>query len=151
MDTALIWVIAGVLLILSELLATSIVAVFFGAAAVLVGLLLWAGVIHSTEMQLILFSFFSLSLLFTSRARLKRYLVGDVVDSDDTHKTFRENLGEEAIAATDFSQGKGRITLNGVAWSAQSLSTDDEISQGDRVWIVANNGIQLTVSKQPPQ
>ena len=151
MDTALIWVILGLLLILSELLATSIVAVFFGAAAVLVGILLWAGVIHSAEMQFVLFSFFSLLFLFTSRARLKRYLVGDVADKDDSHKTFRENLGEEAMAASNFSQGKGRITLNGVAWDAQSLSSDDVISKGDRVWIVANNGIHLTVSKHPPQ
>src|SRR5690554_6924738 len=114
MDIALIWVIVGLLLILSELLATSIVAVFFGLAAVLVGVMLWAGVIHTAEMQLLLFSALSLLLLFTSRARLKRYLVGDIVDDNDSHKTFRENLGQEATAASDFSQGRGRVILNGV-------------------------------------
>ena len=149
MDSALIWVIAGVLLILSELIATSIVAVFFGFAAIIVGLLLWAGIIESPEAQLVVFGVMSLLLLFTARAKLRRALVGDLADKNDSHKTFRENLGRRAVAVTDFSGGQGRIRLNGVQWLALA-SPDEEISDGDTVWIVANQGIQLTVSKTPP-
>ena len=149
MDSALIWVIAGILLILSELLATSIVAVFFGLSAIIVGLLLWAGLIESPEAQLVIFGVLSLVLLFTARAKLRRALVGDVADKNDSHKTFRENLGKRATAVTDFSGGQGRIRLNGVQWLALA-APDEEISNGDTVWIVANEGIQLTVSKTPP-
>jgi membrane protein implicated in regulation of membrane protease activity len=103
MDIALVWVIAGILLILSELLATSIVAVFFGVAAVIVGLLLWGGVIESTEAQFFIFDALSLVLLFTARNRLRRYLVGDVADHGNVQKTFRESLGERATAVDDFA------------------------------------------------
>ena len=147
MDIALIWVIAGVVLILSELLATSIVALFFGLSAIVVGLLLWAGVIDSIEMQFFIFAALSLAMLFTARSKLRRYLVGDLADSTDQHQTFRENLGQHATAVADFHQGMGRVLLNGVQWSAQS---DDEIISNDRVWIIANDGIQLTVSKTKP-
>ena len=150
MDTALIWVIAGLVLILSELLATSIIAVFFGMAAIIVGLLLWAGLIESTTMQFFVFGSLSLVLLFTARSRLRRYLVGDVADHNDSHKTFRENLGQRASAVTDFHQGMGRVRLNGVEWSAQSSPAEESIQAGDLVWIIANDGIQLTVSKQQP-
>lgn len=150
MNIALIWVIAGLLLILSELLATSIVAVFFGVAAVIVGLLLWGGVVESFEAQFFIFGGLSLVLLFTARSRLRHYLVGDVADHNDTHKTFQENLGQRATAVEDFSHGQGRVSLNGVQWSAQCSRPEEVIQGGDTVWIISNNGIQLTVSKTNP-
>lgn len=150
MNIALIWVLVGLFLILSELLATSIVAVFFGVAAVIVGLLLWGGLIESFEAQFFIFGGLSLVLLFTARSRLRRYLVGDVADHDDAHKTFQENLGQRATAVGDFSQGQGRVRLNGVQWSAQSNLPEEVIQDGDTVWIVSNNGIQLTVRKSNP-
>ena len=150
MDIPLIWIIAGLLLILSELLATSIIAVFFGVAAVIVGLLLWLGVIESFAMQFFVFAALSLVLLFSARAKLKRYLVGDLADHNDSHKTFRENLGQRATAIVDFQQGQGRVRLNGVAWQALTKQPDEAIANGDTVWIIANDGIQLTVSKTQP-
>jgi membrane protein implicated in regulation of membrane protease activity len=147
MDIALIWIIVGLVLVLSELLATSIIAVFFGFAAIIVGLLLWAGLIEATWLQFAIFGVLSLVLLFTARSKLRRYLVGDVADNNDQHQTFRENLGQRASAVADFEQGQGRIRLNGVQWSALS---DEPIQAGDTVWITANDGIQLTVSKTKP-
>lgn len=147
MDIALIWIIIGLVLVLSELLATSIIAVFFGVAAIIVGLLLWAGIIESSSMQFFIFGSLSLVLLFTARSKLRRYLVGDVADHNDQHQTFRENLGQRASAVADFDHGQGRILLNGVQWTALS---DEPIQTGDTVWITANDGIQLTVSKTQP-
>ncbi|MFU8838314.1 MAG: NfeD family protein [Thiohalomonadaceae bacterium] len=147
MDTALIWIIVGVLLILTELLATSIIAVFFGVAAVIVGLLLWTGLIEATWLQFVVFGILSLALLFTARRKLRRYLVGDLADRDDRHQSFLQNLGERARAVSDFEQGLGRVLLNGVQWSAQCSPADEPIQAGDTVWIIANDGIQLTVSK----
>ena len=147
MDIALIWIIAGVLLILTELLATSIIAVFFGIAAVFVGLLLWLGIIESMQMQFFVFGVLSLLLLFTARTKLRRYMVGDLADHNDSHKTFQQDLGQRAIAVADFHQGLGRVRLNGVQWPAQS---EEAVQAEDTVWIIANDGIQLTVSKTKP-
>jgi membrane protein implicated in regulation of membrane protease activity len=154
MDTALVWVIIGLLLILTELLATSIIAVFFGIAAVIVGLLLWAGLIEATWLQFVIFGVLSLVLLFTARRKLRSYLVGDLADNNSKQQSFQQNMGERASAVSDFHQGLGRVLLNGVQWSAQSSQPDEAIQAGDTVWIVANDGIQLTVSKTrsiPPQ
>ncbi|PTB85609.1 peptidase, partial [Pseudidiomarina aestuarii] len=48
MSVALIWIIIGVLLILSELLLTSVIAVFLGIGAIVTGLLLNWGLIDSS-------------------------------------------------------------------------------------------------------
>ena len=60
MNIATLWIIVGIVLILSELMATSIVAVFFGIAAIIVGLLLNIGVIESYSIQFMLFGVLSL-------------------------------------------------------------------------------------------
>ena len=49
---AIVWIVVGILLILSELLATSVVAVFIGLGALATGILLWLGLIDSLAWQL---------------------------------------------------------------------------------------------------
>src|SRR5690606_27999107 len=60
MSAELIWIVAGILLILSELIATGVVAVFFGSSAIITGLLLSAGLIESPAVQFSLFGTLSL-------------------------------------------------------------------------------------------
>ena len=83
MNIATLWIIAGIVLILTELMATSIVAVFFGIAAIVVGLLLNFGLIDSYSMQFLLFGVLSLLLLFTARGHFKRWFVGYTADSNE--------------------------------------------------------------------
>ncbi|HSG53049.1 MAG TPA: NfeD family protein [Rheinheimera sp.] len=147
MDIATIWIIAGIVLILSELLATSIIAVFFGIAAIVVGLLLNAGVITSYSYQFLLFGVLSLGLLLAVRGHFKRWFVGYTADSTEQPSRFSEDIGSRVTVHTDFNQGAGRVVLNGVQWDAESA---DELKAGDVAWVVANQGIKLQVSAHKP-
>lgn len=147
MDIATIWIIIGVVLILSELLATSIVAVFLGIAAIIVGLLLHFGVIESYSMQYLLFGVLSLVLLFSARGRFKRWFVGYTADSNEQPSRFAEDIGRRVTVHSDFVQGAGRVVLNGVQWDAES---NDDLKAGDVAFVVVNHGIKLVVSAAKP-
>ena len=147
MDIATIWIIVGIVLILSELLATSIVAVFFGIAAIIVGLLLHFGLIESYSMQFLIFGVLSLVLLFSVRGHFKRWFVGYTADSNEQPSRFSEDIGSRVTVHSDFVQGAGRVLLNGVQWDAES---SDVLKAGDIAWVVANQGIKLQVSATKP-
>ncbi len=145
MTLAFIWILLGVLLILSELLATSIVAVFLGIGAVVTGILLYFGVIESATSQFLVFGSVSLASLLGARGRFKRWLTGFTAASGEREMQFQRDIGERVTVIDDFSQGVGRVSLNGVAWDAQS---DDDLRAGEVAWVLANKGIRLTVSRQ---
>lgn len=148
MNIAIVWIIVGIALILSELLATSIIAVFIGIGAITTGILLWAGVIESLTWQMLVFGLVSLSTLLLARKRLKGWFVGGSVDQGAGSMDFQKDLGERVTVESDFNQGAGRVILNGVAWDALS---DDDLKAGDVAWVVANEGIRLTVSRNKPE
>ena len=74
------WLVLGLLLLISELAAPGVIAVFFGIGALVVGGLTFAGVIESLPVQLLCFSLVSLLALFGLRRRFQRWLRGDVSD-----------------------------------------------------------------------
>ena len=143
MNIATIWIIVGIVLILSELLATSIVAVFLGIAAIIVGLLLHFGLIESYSMQYLAFGVLSLLLLFSARGRFKRWFVGYTADSNEQQSRLADDIGRRVTVHSDFHHGAGRVVLNGVQWDAESA---DALKAGDIAFVVANHGIKLVVS-----
>jgi membrane protein implicated in regulation of membrane protease activity len=147
-DIATLWIIAGIALILTELLATSIIAVFFGIAAIVVGLLLHNGVISSYSNQFLIFAVVSLSLLLAVRGHFKRWFVGYTADTTEQPFRLAEDIGRRVTVLTTFSHGAGRVVLNGVQWNAESA---DLLTAGDVAWVVANNGITLVVSASKPE
>lgn len=147
MSSALIWIIIGVVLIISELLATSIVDVFLGIGAIITGILLQLGWIESSTAQYLVFGSVSLLMLITARGKFKRWFRGFTADEGEHGMVFQKDLGERVTVHTDFNQGAGRVILNGVQWDAYS---DDGLKKGDVAWVVRNEGIQLKVSKIKP-
>lgn len=147
MSIAVIWISIGVLLILSELMATSIVAVFFGIAAILVGLLVQIGWVDSASLQFLLFGIISLALLFTARGRCKRWFVGYTADTNEQPSNLSQDIGHRVIIHSDFVQGAGRVVLNGVQWDARS---NEPLKAGEVAWIINNDGIHLHVSAIKP-
>lgn len=148
MGVAVIWITIGVLLILSELIATSVVAVFFGVAAIVVGLLVQFGWIEAASLQFLLFGVISLVLLFTARGRCKRWFVGYTADNNEQPSKLKQDIGNRVVVHSDFTQGAGRVVLNGVQWDARS---DDLLHAGEVAWVVDNDGIHLKVSATKPE
>lgn len=148
MSAAMIWILIGIVLILSELLATSIVAVFLGIAAIVVGLLHHWGIIESLTTQLSVFALLSLLLLIFARRHFKKWFIGKTVDDQDgADQRFQDEIGERVTVIQDFNQGFGQVSLNGVKWDAES---NDELKIGDIAWVIKNESIHLQVSKQRP-
>lgn len=147
MGASLVWILIGLVLIVSELMTTSVIAVFFGVAAVIVGVLLQLGIIESTAAQFTVFGGVSLLSLLLARGKLKRWFKGYTADASEGRPNFQHDIGERGVVVDDFAQGSGRITLNGVRWKAFS---DEQLKSGDAVWVTSNNGIELTVSKHKP-
>lgn len=148
MSVALVWIIIGVLLILSELLLTSVIAVFLGIGAIVTGLLLNWGLIDGAASQFAVFGIISLVMLLLARGRIKQWFMGYTAGDDEGKPNFQKDIGSRVTVVNDFVNGSGRVTLNGVRWSAFS---EDELKAGETAWVIANEGIQLTVSRtQPP-
>ncbi|RTE87236.1 MULTISPECIES: NfeD family protein [Gammaproteobacteria] len=145
MTTGIIWIVIGIILIISELLATSIVAVFLGVGALVTGILFQLGVISAFSSQLIVFSVVSIATLLLARNKLKTWFIGFTKDQTDAQSKFQEELGERVTVHKTFEGGAGRVVLNGVQWDARS---EDELEKGDVAWVVSHDGIHLTVSKQ---
>ena len=145
MSAATVWIIAGIVLILSELLATSIIAVFMGIGAITVGLLLQLGLIESLAWQLTLFGLVSITSLVLARKQMKGWFGGFSTEQGESQSRFQRDIGERVTVQDNFDQGAGRVVLNGVAWNAVS---DDDLKAGDVAWVVAHEGIRLTVSSQ---
>ena len=145
MTEAIIWLVVGVLLILSELLATSIVAVFLGIGALATAFALQVGLIDSQAEQFLVFGIVSLVALVVARRHFKRWLVGFTANRGEGQSQFQRDIGERVTVLADFDQGAGRVSLNGVSWDARS---DEPLKAGEVAWVVANEGIHLVVSRQ---
>lgn len=147
MSAALVWIIIGVVLIITELMATSIIAVFLGIGAIVTGLLLQAGIIESTAAQYLVFSIVSLIMLLTARGKMTRWFHGFTADRGEHGTVFTKDLGERVTVHSDFNQGAGRVILNGVQWDARS---EEDLKQGDVAYVIKNEGIHLTVASRKP-
>lgn len=147
MTAALLWILVGIVLIITELLVTGIVAVFFGIAAIITGLLLQVGLIEGLAMQYASFGIISVATLVLARQRLTRWFKGNTKDNTEISPSFQQDIGERATVIDDFQHGGGRVTLNGVSWTASSA---EKLKAGEAVWVIANEGIRLTVSRERP-
>ena len=145
MPPSLVWIILGIFLILSELVATSIVAVFLGLGALATGALLYLGIINSLTLQLLVFSGISLLSLVIARRRLKTLFVGDTIQKNQHSDFLQQAIGQRVKVVTSFEQGAGRVELNGVQWTAYS---EEALSSGDTAWITHNEGIALYVTRK---
>lgn len=144
MSTAMWWMVIGIVLIVVELMITSVIAVFFGIAAIVTALLLQFGVIESLAMQYTVFAVVSIAALFFARGRLANWFKGHSKGGNVEKPSFQNDIGERVTVVDDFQRGAGKVILNGVRWNA--LSTED-LMAGETVWVIANEGIQLTVAR----
>lgn len=140
------WLVLGLMLLISELVAPGVIAVFFGIGALVVGLLTLAGVIESLAVQMLCFSLVSLVALFGLRRRFRRWLRGDVSDRASGSGSG-ELVGARVAVLEDFQQGEGTVQLNGAKWDAES---DEPLKTGDAAWVLANRGIVLKVTAIRP-
>jgi membrane protein implicated in regulation of membrane protease activity len=135
------WLIAGVVLLAIEILTPGgFFIIFFGCGAVVVGLLLLAGLPMSTAVQGLVFLAFSVvSLKLFRKPVLERFQASMPSGKVDSME------GETAVALEDIpSGGYGKAELRGSAWNAHNAS-DQAIARQQRVRVVKVDGLTLQV------
>ena len=134
------WLAAGLALVVAELATPGgFVIIFFGIAALVVGVLALLGVVTSPTLQLLLFSVLSVGLLAVLRGRLQSRL--RTPPSSDVDSL----IGDLAIPQERLSPGVvGRVEVRGSSWSARNTSSVT-IDAGQRARVAGVDGLTLAV------
>jgi membrane protein implicated in regulation of membrane protease activity len=135
------WLAVGLILVLLELAAPGgFFVIFFGVAAMAVGLLVFGGIGGPLWVQLLLFSVLSTAFLLLFRNPLMRRMRLDRGTDEIDNLT-----GEPAKAIEDFGPGEqGRVELRGSIWSARN-GGPAPIARGARVRVVAVDRLTVVV------
>jgi membrane protein implicated in regulation of membrane protease activity len=135
----LIWAIAGVLLVVAEVLTGGLVLLMLGAAALGAAAASAAGVPLGGDLAV----FAVLALLFVLVARpvvRRRLRVHDPVNTGT-----RALLGTRGEVVETVAAGAGTVRLRGSLWSARSLH-DDDLPAGTAVVVVEISGATADVT-----
>jgi membrane protein implicated in regulation of membrane protease activity len=138
----LLWFIAGLVLLLTELFAPSLILMFFGLGAwIVTALYLLFNIGLPT--QLIVFAVSSIVLLVFLRKKLKPVFLGYVSSKQNSGQNMDDFFEKEAVVVARIEPGKpGKVEFNGVAWDAVS---DSIIDVDSRVKIIDRSGLKLKV------
>jgi membrane protein implicated in regulation of membrane protease activity len=130
------WIIAGVLLV-SGLLATSIFLVWFGLAALSVGLAdFFLGL--SWQMEIILFVVLSVVYLLLGR-RYVRTRATDEVNQPYLNQRVNAFVGRTAVLHEPIVNGEGQVRIDDALWRV----TGSDAPAGSRVRITGGSGMVL--------
>ena len=141
------WLILGLLLVIAELtVAGGFYLVFFGVAAVVVGVLSAFHLAGPMVGQLVLFSTLSVGSLLVFRARLLRWF-----QFDPQRPSVDAIVGAVATVVDELSPGGvGRVELRGASWSARN-ATSMALLRGTRCRVVRVDGLMLHVEPEGAQ
>jgi inner membrane protein len=134
------WLAAGLALVVAELATPGgFVIIFFGIAALIVGVLGIIGAVTSTPLQFLLFSLLSIGSVLLLRKRLQSRLRTPTASNVDSL------IGDLAIPQERLSPGVvGRVEVRGSTWSARNTSTVT-LDPGQRARVAAVDGLTLAV------
>ena len=143
MNWILVWVILLVIFVVIEVLTMGLTTLWFAGGALAAAIM--AVFNMPSYVQIATFIVVSLVLIFFTRPIAVRYFNTDRV------KTNAESIvGKKAIVtgAIDNIKASGQVTVNGMEWSARSISDELVIPEGAIVNIVAISGVKLIVEER---
>jgi hypothetical protein len=137
------WLALGLILVALELAAAGgFYVIFFGIAALIVGVLAFFGIAGPAGVQLLLFSAISVGLLLLFRSPLLRWW-----QLDSPGRSIDSLVGESVVPLEDIVPGAvGRAELRGTVWTARN-SASLPLHRGQRCVVVRVD--QLTVFIEP--
>ena len=136
-----VWLVAGLFLLLVELLTPgSFFVIFFGVGAITVGLAASAFAIDTLWLQLLLFSVVSLG----SMALLRRPLL-QMIGGGGAPTELDTLVGEIAILESDLAPSAiGKAELRGTTWAARNVDAQS-LAKGQRCRVERVEGLTLAV------
>jgi membrane protein implicated in regulation of membrane protease activity len=111
-----VWLLFGLVLLILEVQAFgNFYLMFFGAGALLVGLVTALGIVEADWLEWVLFTTLSVGALALFRARILQTLASSTSNKVDSM------IGETAIVVDDIAGGGvGKAELRGTVWNAQN-------------------------------
>jgi membrane protein implicated in regulation of membrane protease activity len=134
------WLALGLALVVAELATPSgFFIIFFGIAALTVGILAGLEMAGSTWVQWLLFSVFSIAYVLLFRGRLQTKV--QIPPPNDVDSV----IGKLAIVQERLLPGVvGRVEVRGSMWSARNTS-QVTLDAGQRARVASREGLTLTV------
>jgi membrane protein implicated in regulation of membrane protease activity len=133
-----VFLIGGLVLLASELVAPSLLAMFLGLAGLVTAGLRGLGVVDSVAISALVWAVTSLALVVPFRPLVQRLVPGKSVVKRDTTDVEhdREQMGEVVDVVEDVADDhdNGRIRFQGTTWQARS--TNGRFKAGERVQLV---------------
>jgi len=141
------WLILGLLLVAAEMAAPGgFFIIFFGVAALLIGLLTAVGLGGALWMQLLMFSVLSVASLWLFRHRLMAWF-----ERSRSTEPVDALVGQSCRALGDLTpRGAGQVELRGSAWAARNGS-DVAIGRDAPCRVVRVEGLTLHVEPEGGQ
>jgi membrane protein implicated in regulation of membrane protease activity len=137
-----LWIVVGLGLLVFELATPGgLFALFFGAAAIVVGLLAGVGLAGPVLAQWVLFSGLSIGALALLRGRLRDRL---------THRPIAVDtlVGETAVPLADLEPNAvGKAELRGSSWEARNVA-GVPLAAGQRCRVVRVDGLALCIGPE---
>ena len=145
METEIIWLLVGIVLLFAEFFIPSFVIAFFGGGALLTALSTWVGITPTIQGQLLVFILTSILLLVILRRYLKRIFMGRTQDEDDAH-SFNIEIGKIVPVVEYIQPGEvgGKVRYQGTNWEARA---DEAVAPGESVRITGCDNITLLVER----
>lgn len=139
---ALIWLIAGVVLIAAEVLSGEFVLLMLGAGALGAAgaAALGLGPIPSS----IVFAVASVLLIFAVRPALRRKL-DRAIEHTPTNSAALVGQQGTVVEDVDGDHGGGRVKIDGDVWSAKAYDHQQTIEKGRRVRVIEISGATAMV------
>jgi membrane protein implicated in regulation of membrane protease activity len=143
MTGALIWLIAGIILIIAELLSGDLFLLMVG-----IGALFGAGsaaLSGNPFIDVAVFAVASVGMLVLVRPSLKRrFLAGPGIRTNTDAL-----IGARAVVVSTVDIESGQVKLAGDVWSARSIAEGAPIEPGTPVTVVEISGATAVVSAEP--
>lgn len=136
------WVAIAILLAAVEMVTVTTVVVWAALAAFVTALALWAVPGMGGAAQVALFAACSIAFTLAGRALVLRW--GRQEEVGHLNRRAAQIVGRDAVVDR-FEYGEGQVTVDGVPWPARLIEGAPVPAVGDRVRIVAADGIVVRV------
>lgn len=141
--SAIVWLVAGILLVAAEAATGDLFLLMLGSAA-----LATAGVVGLTEFPLwadgVIFTALAVLLLVVVRPPLKRRFSG----AAPTATNVAALMGKKALVLAEVNVHAGQIKLDGDVWTARPFDETQVYEPGDSVTVMRIDGATAVVWKE---
>jgi len=140
------WVVVGVVLMLSELMLTTFFVLWFGVAAIIVGVLMLLFPGMSLTSQIFFWTLISVVLAIAWFKFLKPLSI-DRTKAGLSREAIVGEVGQVILVPNDDRRGKMRFPVPVLGDDEWIILTEDAVAIGDRVRVVDVSGNALVVKK----